>query len=147
MPSVKHGLHKSRTYKIWSQMKARILNPHTLRYERYGGAGIALDPKWYRFENFLADMGHCPDGLTIERINNKGNYTATNCKWATPKEQARNRSNSTSITFRGVTATLAEIVERFSTPPYQTIYARLRNGWSIDDALTVVGGRRKNAVS
>lgn len=147
MPSIKHGMHKTRTYSGWSQMKARVLNPNTVRYEKYGGAGISFDPKWIDFVGFYADMGERPKGMTLERINNAGNYNKANCKWATPKEQARNRSNSTSITFRGVTATLAEIVERFDTPPYQTIYARLRNGWSVEDALTVTDGRKHKCHS
>lgn len=85
-----HGKCKTRTYRIWSNMLTRCRNrntPHTAKYY----AGITCDVRWEKFENFLADMGECPPGLSLDRINNSGNYTVNNCRWATSSEQACNR--------------------------------------------------------
>lgn len=72
-------------------MKERCFNPKTKGYHRYGGRGITVCERWQQFENFLADMGERPPGLTLERVNNDGNYEPTNCKWVTMEEQQKNK--------------------------------------------------------
>lgn len=88
----KHGLHKSPIYKVWSSMIHRCNNSKSSVYDRYGGRGIKVCERWHTFENFLADMGDKPEGLTIDRINNDGNYEPSNCRWVTHKENCQNRS-------------------------------------------------------
>lgn len=86
-----HGLSKTKTYKIWGSMIARCTIPSQSKYKYYGGRGIKVCDRWKKFENFLDDMKECPVGLSIERINNNGNYEPINCKWATKSEQMKNR--------------------------------------------------------
>jgi hypothetical protein len=86
-----HGLSKSRAYAVWSSMKQRCLNPRHHSYDNYGGRGISVCQQWLRFENFYADMLDPPPGLSIERINNDGDYEPGNCCWADRAQQARNQ--------------------------------------------------------
>ena len=90
-----HGMTKSKTYKIWSGMKRRCNNPNEKYYPHYGGRGIKVDPAWEAsFLQFLADMGECPDGHSIERIDVNKGYSKDNCKWIPESEQPRNTRKS-----------------------------------------------------
>lgn len=97
-----HGQSRSRTagrtatttYYVWAAMIQRCTNPKSGDWYLYGERGIAVCERWRKFENFLADMGEKPDGLSIDRIDNDGNYEPGNCRWATAIEQRHNRRDS-----------------------------------------------------
>jgi hypothetical protein len=93
-PLRKHGESRTRTaeYSRWNGMKTRCNNPRATSYSRYGGRGIRVCDRWINsYENFLADMGRCPIGYSLNRIDNNKGYSPENCCWDTYKNQARNR--------------------------------------------------------
>jgi len=90
-PAKTHGMSHTNTYRIWAGMIQRCTNPNNQDYKYYGGRNIRVCERWLDFANFYADMGERPEGLTIERVNNDGNYEPGNCKWATTTEQANNK--------------------------------------------------------
>jgi hypothetical protein len=130
----RHGGRGTRTYRIWCAMKTRCSNPNAASYSRYGGRGIAVSPEWERFEAFLADMGECPDGMSIDRIDNNGGYSAGNCRWATKVQQANNTSTNIVIEHDGKRMTRSEW-ERSLGLGATTVRSRLRRGLSLENAL------------
>lgn len=124
---ITHGRSGEPIYNVWQSMLDRCRNPKASAYRRYGGRGIKVCHRWNYFENFLADMGERPNGLTIERIKNDGNYGPFNCRWATRKEQANNtRRNRIIQTSRGPLS-LAQVAE-IAGITYIGVQKRLQNG-------------------
>ena len=107
---LRHGLHRSPEYRAWNAMKDRCLNPKNKRYRHYGGRGIKVCDSWLKFENFYADMGPRPSpSLSIDRVNNDGNYEPGNCQWSTLEQQNNNRSfYNRYVTVDGVRMTVAQ---------------------------------------
>lgn len=129
---MKHGYAKRSgrptEYNIWSNIKARCFKPHCKEFPFYGGRGITLCDKWrYDFTAFLEDMGRRPEGHSIERIDNDGNYEPGNCKWATRKEQANNRRvrrDTTYVWHEGKQVRLIDVAAQHGIP-YRRFYNRL----------------------
>lgn len=134
--STKHGHWQSPTYESWHKLIQRTTNPNNTSYRRYGGRGITVCKEWLQFENFLRDMGKRPSkDYSIERIDNNLGYAPSNCKWATKTEQMNNTSRNIYLTWGGHTLTKAQWARKINMNPI-TLDARLRAGWSIEDALT-----------
>lgn len=121
--TVTHRMSKTRTYRSWRKMRERCLNPKTWQYKYYGGLGVTICKRWEKFENFLADMGERPEGMSLDRINTYGNYTPKNCRWASATQQARGQKKT--ILIRG--KTLRDICEQRGLV-FGTVYQRYRSG-------------------
>lgn len=103
------NIGENRFYRAWRAMHRRCYNPSTQHYERWGGRGIKVCERWHHFDNFYDDMfSSYKDSLNLDRINNDGNYEPSNVRWATPKEQAINRSSNKYVTHAGQRKTVAE---------------------------------------
>lgn len=137
--NLKHGFARhskiSNEYISWRGMKVRCLNPKDKDFHRYGARGIRVCERWMDFENFISDMGRCPDGMQLDRINNDGNYEPGNCRWTDRSTQARNRRSSRMVTANGRTQTIAAWVDETGIPK-TTLRCRLVNGWSEEKSVT-----------
>ncbi len=136
--STKHGHATngiSPTYHTWAGMIARCSNPKNKRYKDYGGRGITVCDRWKSFENFLADMGEKPQGTSIDRIDYSKGYSPDNCRWATAKEQARNKTNVPLYEYDGIKRSAPEWAE-VTGINIGTLKDRLYAGWTTERALT-----------
>ena len=131
---IRHGKAKTKIYNIWNAMRDRCQNPNNVAYKNYGGRGIKVCESWSDFSNFYADMGEPSDGLTLDRIDNDGNYCKDNCRWIGRSEQSLNRRNAVKLTINGETLSVSQWAEK-SPVSAGTIYARLKNGWAHDLAV------------
>ena len=131
----KHSMCKTRVYAIWANMKSRCANTNGSSYHRYGGRGIKVCTSWLVFENFLHDMGHPADSLTLERIDNDGDYTPQDCKWVTRQKQANNRVTNSMITYQGKTQSIANW-SRETGIAYHVIKHRRAIGWEPEKILS-----------
>lgn len=122
---------KSGTFRSWDAMVQRCTNPKHAQYARYGGRGIGVCKPWLLFQEFLADMGDRPPGMSIERIDNNGDYEPRNCRWATFEEQIANRRNTIMIDTPVGRMPLIEAVRR-SGLSYKCLKRRIDRGWSAD---------------
>lgn len=126
---------RSLTYNAWRAMKGRCTQPKDGGYAKYGAVGVVLCEAWDRFDAFLRDMGERPSAAhTIERLDNSKGYSPENCRWATRKEQARNRRSNRILALGGVEMPIAAWAEHLGMPAHR-ISTRLRRGWSVERAL------------
>lgn len=138
--SVKHGSNRrtgeTPEYRTWRKIKDRCHNPSDKRFADYGARGIEVCSEWRNdFERFLADMGPRPSpDHQIERNDNDGPYSPSNCRWATRVEQANNKRNNRFIDWGGEHLTLAQWARKMGMKP-GTLQARLERGWTIERAL------------
>ncbi len=136
-----HGKSKTPAYRVWLSMIARCTIPSATGSHDYLGRGISVCERWrHSFENFFADMGNAPSkNHSLDRFpNNDGNYEPSNCRWATRKEQNRNKRSNKLIEIDGVTKCLvewAEIANHPSIHARMTISLRIKKGWPPKDAV------------
>ena len=135
-----HGLSRGRLYGIWRGIHRRCLQKDNAGYPQYGGRGIKLCQRWQGksgFMNFVSDMGPRPTPKhSVERIDNNGNYEPGNCKWATSKEQQRNRRGNRILELNGERMTLTDWAKRLGVPA-GAVGGRLFRGFSDVQALTI----------
>lgn len=134
----KHGYKHRTEYNIWCGIKLRTLNPNNPAYKDYGGRGIKVCDRWKdSFENFLADMGERPTKEhSIDRIDNNGDYTPENCRWATRKEQGCNKRTNVLLAYNGEVHPISEWA-RLLGVTYATIYKRYWRGKSIEEIFNL----------
>lgn len=135
-PFFKHGETNTRLFRIWNHMRERCNSPSCKRYSDYGGRGIKVSKEWNEyltFKKWAINNGYA-DNLTIERINNNGDYTPANCRWATNKEQANNRRMNRIITIDGRTMNELAWSEFLRIPKY-VLRTRLHRGMSEEEAI------------
>lgn len=131
----KHGMVKTRIFKIWAGMRKRCLNPKCDSYHLYGGRGIKICERWDEFDKFYEDMGESyGDHLSLDRIDPDGDYCPENCRWATTKQQNNNRRNNRIVELNGISKTLAQWSES-SGIRQNTISNRLKVGWDTHSAI------------
>ena len=138
-PNYKHGLRHTRLFSIWTNMLTRCSNKHCRHYARYGGRGIAVCDEWKNdfqaFYDWSMTNGYADD-LTLDRIDNNGNYEPSNCRWATAKQQANNTSRCKYITVDGETRTMKEWCD-ITGVNYSTARDRINRGhWDPAKAVT-----------
>lgn len=138
-----HGMTASREFETWTSMRKRCFRKANDNYKNYGGRGITICKRWRNsFANFYADMGPKPPNAQLDRINNDGHYSPENCRWVTPKQNANNRCDNRRITHNGQTKTLAEWSASLGGHNH-LVGLRLKQGWPIDDAVTLPSNRRR----
>lgn len=132
-----HGHWGTRIYKTWDNIISRCCRLSCREYSRYGGRGIKVYKEWLDFQNFYdwAMANGYSDKLTIDRIDNDGDYCPENCRWVSFKEQQNNRSDNVYLTHNGITLTQKQWSEKTGLPE-SAIYGRRKRGWDVDKMLT-----------
>ena len=135
----RHGMKRKKIYRVWCAMKERCNNPHNKRYKNYGSRGISVCDSWSKsfmcFDKWAKGAGY-KEGLTLDRINNDGNYCPENCRWITRREQNRNYSRNHKITYNGETLCISDMADKYGVnratvlfrikqnKPLQIVFAR-----------------------
>lgn len=132
----KHGKSGTREYRIWQAMLRRCDTSSAVNYGDYGGRGVRVCKRWRRsFKRFLADMGPCPPGGSLDRFpDNNGNYKPTNCRWATKTQQMRNTRTNVVLTYRGQSLPIVAWAELLGVPA-DRLYKRYQRNWATERIL------------
>lgn len=134
--NLKHGMTRTPIYAIWRSMMNRCHLPSNHAFGRYGGRGINVCQRWQDFEQFYADMGAAPEGMSLDRVNNDGDYSPENVVWATAKQQANNRRSNVVLEHSGKKQTMQQWCDELGLK-IGTVWARLNvYGYSVEKSLT-----------
>ncbi len=122
-------------YSIWNSMKQRCLNPNNRAYPNYGGRGITVCKRWIdSFDSFVSDMGERPNGYLIDRIDNDGPYSPSNCRWTDRKTQQRNQRRTRLVTIGGATHKAADLAETAGVK-VDTVVSRAKRGLPLEQVM------------
>lgn len=142
-----HGKSRTALYRIWACMIGRCERATDAKYQSYGARGIHVCERWHDFQLFLDDVSKLPHfgekGFSLDRVNNNGDYAPDNVRWATLKEQARNKRNNHWLVIDGVRMTLAQAVEQYGVNSV-TILSRLKAGCRDLDLVRPANSSPKN---
>lgn len=130
--ATKHGGYYKPSHWVWNAMLSRTLNPKHPQWHRYGGRGITVCDAWKVYEKFVEDMGEPPEGMQLDRCKNHLGYSKDNCRWATPKENSRNKENNVLVEYAGQLMPISEASEK-SGVPESTIRFRNKQGLKGDN--------------
>jgi hypothetical protein len=129
------GMSGTRVYNTWRGMMDRCYNSKNKRFDRYGGRGIIVADEWHDFFAFYKDMGERPENTTLDRIDNNGAYCKTNCRWATHKQQNRNRSGNRKFVVNGEELCVTDLAEKYGVKS-RTLFERIHGRkMSIEEAI------------
>lgn len=135
--STKHNLVRNPIYRVWQNAKNRCYNQNVKEYKNYGGRGIQMCNEWKNdfmpFYQWSIENGY-KENLTIDRINNDGNYEPTNCRYATKETQSTNRRNIVFVTYKNEQKTISEWC-RLLNLDFNMVYQRIWRGWSAEKAF------------
>ena len=126
----RHGMTRTRTYRIWGNMRTRCRT-----HIDYVGRGIKVCERWMKFDNFLEDMGAAPDGMSLDRIDNDKGYFKENCRWATAEQQMNNVRSNALIEYNGIRQTKAQWAKQLGIKQ-ATFSARIKYGWPMERIMT-----------
>ena len=142
---VKHGMKRTRLYRVWCAMKERCENPHNKSFPRYGGRGIHVCNEWKnsfeRFRDWALKSGYS-EGSTIARIDFTMGYEPENCRWVTTEVQNRNYSRNHMITYKGETKCMSDWADHFGIRRATVLY-RIKAGKELDEVFEKIDGRAK----
>lgn len=134
--------NRSNAYRSWRAMKQRTLNPNCPHRYNYADRGIGIDPKWMNFESFLADMGECAPGLSLDRIDNNRGYEPGNCRWANQATQSRNTRRNIFVLLRGERMILKDAARSLGVTD-TAVYQRMkRNHLDAQSAIDAMASSR-----
>jgi len=129
-----HGMRDHPLYGRWLAMRNRCNNPNDEYYANYGEKGVKVCERWDHFPNFLEDMGMPPEGYTLDRKDNDGDYSPENCRWADNRTQSMNKSTTAMVEYKGEIVKRRELAEKHGIAP-DLLRQRLEKGWGIEKAL------------
>lgn len=132
----KHGMSQSKIYRLWRGMVNRCYTPTVRCYPNYGGRGIRVCDRWLNsFEAFFEDMGHKPEGYSIDRIDNNGHYEPSNCRWVSQKNQCNNTRKNVILEINGERKTAQQWADSVGIDG-GCVRERLKRGWSAEEAVS-----------
>lgn len=144
---ITHKLTRTPTYRAWLAMRQRCYNSNAGEFKRYGARGISVCDRWANsFDNFIADVGVAPKAMWLERNDVNGNYEPGNCRWATPKEQGRNKRNNVLLTAFGKTQCLSAWIEEIGKAKgirHSVALGRIKLGWKAEDVISLPPDRSR----